>query len=74
MGLRSGTTNDFYAGEQNRDDEQDFDEDLDTVVMAIDIKDRGTVGCCYYVAREEKIYLLSDARIADPTIIDSSLY
>ncbi|GAD99872.1 predicted protein [Paecilomyces variotii No. 5] len=63
---------DFDTDEQNRRDaEQDFDEDLDTVVMAVDIKDRGTVGCCYYVAREERIYLLSDARIADPTIIDS---
>lgn len=42
--------------------------------MAVDIRDNGTVGCCYYVAREEKIYLFSDAHVADMTIIETSLY
>lgn len=33
-------------------------EDIDLVVMAIDIKDRGKVGCCYY--RDERLYLGED--------------
>ncbi|PGH07736.1 hypothetical protein AJ79_06213 [Helicocarpus griseus UAMH5409] len=40
--------------------EQSENEDLCQVVMAIDMKERGTVGCCYYVADEEKLYMLED--------------
>ncbi|KAL8881312.1 MAG: hypothetical protein Q9198_001464 [Flavoplaca austrocitrina] len=28
--------------------------------MAIDLRDRGTVGCAYYIAREEKLYMMQD--------------
>ncbi|KAJ9201270.1 hypothetical protein DTO164E3_3577 [Paecilomyces variotii] len=71
-GLRSRTTTDVDDDERAREDtEQEFDEDLDRVVMAVDIRDNGTVGCCYYVAREEKIYLFSDAHVADMTIIET---
>jgi DNA mismatch repair protein MSH5 len=41
-------------------DEDDTDEVLDNVVMAIDMKERGTVGCAYYVAREERLFCLED--------------
>jgi hypothetical protein len=30
-------------------------DSLDEIIMAVDLKERGTVGCCYYVAREEKV-------------------
>ncbi|KAJ9389582.1 hypothetical protein DTO063F5_2075 [Paecilomyces variotii] len=71
-GLRSRTITDVDDDERAREDtEQEFDEDLDRVVMAVDIRDNGTVGCCYYVAREEKIYLFSDAHVADMTIIET---
>ncbi|KAI4256406.1 MAG: hypothetical protein L6R42_006240 [Xanthoria sp. 1 TBL-2021] len=28
--------------------------------MAADLRDRGTVGCAYYIAREEKLYMMQD--------------
>ncbi|KAK2732696.1 MutS protein msh5 [Myotisia sp. PD_48] len=36
------------------------DEDQRQVIMAVDIKDRGTVGCSYLIAQEEKLYILED--------------
>lgn len=38
----------------------DIDESLDIVVVALDIKERGTVGCAYYVAREERLFCMED--------------
>ncbi len=35
---------------------------LNEVIMAIDLRERGTVGCCYYVAMEEKLYLMEDVK------------
>ena len=35
---------------------------LNEVIMAIDLRDRGTIGCCYYVAMEEKLYLMEDVK------------
>ncbi|RAL10511.1 MutS family protein MSH5 [Aspergillus homomorphus CBS 101889] len=47
------------------------DDELDQVIVAIDTRDSGTVGCSYYSAREEKLYLLGDLRYSDSEIIDS---
>jgi DNA mismatch repair protein MSH5 len=41
-------------------DEDDTDEALDNVIMAIDMKEHGTVGCAYYVAREERLFCMED--------------
>lgn len=41
-------------------DDDDIDETLENVVMAIDIKERGTVGCAYYIAREERLFCMED--------------
>jgi DNA mismatch repair protein MSH5 len=38
----------------------EINEDLEQVVMAIDRQQKGTVGCAYYVAREETLYCLQD--------------
>jgi DNA mismatch repair protein MSH5 len=54
-----------------QDLEQDADEDLEQVVMAIDIKERGTVGCCYYVAQEEKLYILGDVQSGGKEVIET---
>ena len=43
------------------DDIEDADY-LNEVIMAIDLRDRGTVGCCYYVAMDEKLYLMEDVK------------
>jgi DNA mismatch repair protein MSH5 len=39
--------------------DDDFD---DHVIAAVDMKDCSTVGCAYYSAVEEKMYLLGDSR------------
>lgn len=53
--------------------EQDVDDDLEQVVMAIDIKERGTVGCCYYVAQEERLYILGDVQLGGKEVIETCL-
>ncbi|KAL1952661.1 hypothetical protein VTO42DRAFT_4562 [Malbranchea cinnamomea] len=47
------------------------DDDLCRVVMAIDVKERGTFGCCYYVAEEEKLYILEDIEQGGMDIIET---
>lgn len=41
-------------------DNDDVDEDLEQVVMAIDRQNKRGIGCAYYVARDEKLYCLQD--------------
>ena len=52
----------------------DFEADIDMqneVVMAVNLTDRGTVGCAYYVARDEKLYFMEDVRMGGPDVIDA---
>ncbi|KAL8885773.1 MAG: hypothetical protein Q9215_006422 [Flavoplaca cf. flavocitrina] len=50
-----------FAPERETDiNEREEDDSLNEVVMAIDLRDRGTVGCAYYIAREEKLYMMQD--------------
>lgn len=39
--------------------------------MAVDMTPRGTVGCCYYVARNERLYFMEDIQIGDVDIVDT---
>ena len=48
-------------------------DSLDEVIMAVDLKERGSVGCCYYVAREEKVCLRSSSAISSSHMHRSSL-
>ena len=61
---------------QNAADIQDREENdsLDEVIMAVDLRDRGTVGCCYYVAREEKLYLMEDVKHGGLEVVDSCIF
>ncbi|KAF3480173.1 mismatch repair protein 5 [Arthroderma uncinatum] len=49
---------------------EDDDDDLCKVVMAVDIKDRGTIGCSYYSAQEEKLYVMEDITYGELDMID----
>lgn len=53
---------------------QAADDELDQVIVAIDSRESGTVGCSYYSVREEKLYLLGDLRHSDSEVIDSCRY
>jgi DNA mismatch repair protein MSH5 len=39
--------------------------------MAIDLKDQGTVGCCYYVARDEKLFFMEDVKLGGIEVVDA---
>lgn len=43
------------------------------VIAAIDMKDYGTVGCAYYSAEEETLYLLGDSRSGGMEAIDACM-
>ena len=52
--------------------EDDDDADaLNEVVLAVDLRERGTVGCAYYVARDEKLYFMEDARLGGVETIEA---
>ena len=51
-------------------DREDNDA-LDEIVVALDLRERGTVGCCYYVAREEKLYFMDDIKFGGIDVIDT---
>ncbi|KAE8416659.1 DNA mismatch repair protein Msh5 [Aspergillus pseudocaelatus] len=47
------------------------DDDLDQVMVAIDIRESGIIGCSYYAAQEETLYLFGDMQSAGTEILDS---
>ncbi|KAL9071237.1 MAG: hypothetical protein Q9157_005541 [Trypethelium eluteriae] len=52
--------------------EVDPDADaLNEVVMAVDMRGRGDVGCCYYVARDEKLYFMEDVKLGGLDVVDA---
>ena len=44
---------------------------LTEVIMAVNLTERGTVGCAYYVARDEKLYFMEDVPMGGPDVIDA---
>ncbi|WEW55811.1 hypothetical protein PRK78_001244 [Emydomyces testavorans] len=51
--------------------EENRDDDLCQVVMAIDIRERGTVGCAYYVAEQMKLYILEDITSGGTDVVET---
>ncbi|KUJ20542.1 uncharacterized protein LY89DRAFT_578807 [Mollisia scopiformis] len=49
---------------------EDADE-MNEVILAVDMRDRGTIGSAYYVTREEKLCLMEDIKMAGLDIIDT---
>ncbi|KAI9673524.1 MAG: MutS protein msh5 [Trizodia sp. TS-e1964] len=39
--------------------------------MAIDMKDRGSIGCSYYLARKKTLYLMEGVKLGDLEIVDT---
>ena len=39
--------------------------------MAVDVRERGTVGCAYYVAAEEKLYFMEDVKLGGADIVEA---
>jgi DNA mismatch repair protein MSH5 len=56
------------------DAETQLREDADAmneIIMAVDLRDHGIIGCAYYIAREEKLCLMEDIKMAGLDIIDN---
>lgn len=51
--------------------EEVAEDDLCQVVMAIDIKERGTVGCSYYVAARKLLYILEDITLGGMDVVET---
>ncbi|MCJ1431366.1 MutS protein msh5 [Xylographa pallens] len=51
--------------------EREEDDALNEIVLALELRSRDTVGCSYYVAREEKLYLMGDMKIGGLEIVES---
>lgn len=46
-------------------------EMLSEVIMAVNLTDRGTIGCAHYVARTETLYFMEDVQMGDADMVDS---
>ena len=57
-------------GHVEHDGCDDLDDILTEVILAIDMKDSGNVGCAYYVAAEETLYMLHDIPCGDIDVVD----
>ena len=60
--------------EQEEVNELGEKENLEEVIMAIDMRDRGTIGCCYYAAAGEALYMMADVKSAGLEVIDSCTF
>lgn len=63
-----------YSQPRNNLDDGVSDEALDEIVMAVDMKPRGTVGCAYYIAAQEKLYFMEDIELGGPDVIEARKY
>ncbi len=54
-------------------DEREDADLMNEVIMAVDMRDGGSIGCSFYVAKEEKLALLPDVRGGGLEIIDARM-
>ena len=84
ISLRSGASH-FSAASSSRDQDviraydeteaeiqerEDADE-LNEIIMAIEMTKRGSIGCAYYIAREQKLWLMEDIKMAGFEVVDT---
>ncbi|KAF7860638.1 hypothetical protein EAF04_008157 [Stromatinia cepivora] len=60
-------------GGENESDiqEREYEDSMDEIVMAVELKERGTIGCAYYIAREERLCMMTDISMAGLDMIDT---
>lgn len=46
-------------------------EMLSEIIMAVNLTDRGAIGCAYYVAQTETLYFMEDVQMGDAEMVDS---
>ena len=57
----------------SRDEYPDI-EMLSEVIMAVNLTDRGAIGCAYYVAQTETLYFMEDVQMGDSEMVDSCTF
>ena len=55
------------------DDDEETDEWENEVIMALEMKERGSIGCAYYTARDEILHFFSETKMADMEIVDACM-
>ncbi|KAI1154751.1 muts domain V-domain-containing protein [Nemania diffusa] len=76
--LSTGQTLDSERGERESDVFEEASADaMAEIILAIDMRDRGpqgsTLGCAYYVALDESLYLLEDVAMAGVDLVETLL-
>lgn len=51
--------------------EREDTDSLNEVIMCVDMRDQGTVGCCYYVARDQRMYVMADVAYGGVEVIET---
>lgn len=52
----------------------DGDDTLNEIIMAVDLNGKGTVGCAYYVAADEKLYFMEDVELGGAEVVEACEY
>lgn len=50
------------------------DDSLNEIIMSVDLGQKDMVGCCYYVARDEKMYFMEDVQSGGVAAVDARKY
>ena len=53
---------------------QEEESDPAEVIMCVDMRERGTVGCCYYESSTGSLHLVEDIRCGGLDVIDTCMY
>ena len=62
-----------HNGSHPTDDDEETDERENEVIMALEMKERGSIGCAYYSARDEILHFFSETKMADVEIVDACM-
>ncbi|RYO76528.1 hypothetical protein DL762_002096 [Monosporascus cannonballus] len=76
--LRASSANASHETEDQQDEgsEQRLSEDADAlneIIMAIDMKNNGNLGCSYYITAQETLFLLEDVAMAGVELVETLL-
>ena len=71
--LTSEPENIFAPEDDRQVHEREGSDDLDQVIMALDMKERGALGCAYYLAQEERLYCMEDVKSGGAEVIESRM-
>ncbi|OAA61149.1 adenylyl-sulfate kinase [Niveomyces insectorum RCEF 264] len=71
--LNGGNGDDGDGGDDDDDDDDDVYGESHQVVMALDMKSNGTVGCAFFTPRTATLHLQEDTRITGLELVESLL-